>query len=104
MLHELNEVIKRMALQAVDASAPVSVCYGDVVSEAPLKVRIDQKLTLDENYLDLTGFVKDMEIELEDETGGTKTYTVKNRLKKDENVILLRRQGGQRYIVLDRLR
>lgn len=35
---------------------------------------------------------------------GVKTFTVNLRLKKDELVILLRVQGGQKFIVLDRLR
>lgn len=35
---------------------------------------------------------------------GVKTFTVNLRLKKDEKVILLRVQGGQKFIVLDRVR
>lgn len=35
---------------------------------------------------------------------GVKTFTVNLKLKKDELVILLRVQGGQKFIVLDRLR
>lgn len=34
---------------------------------------------------------------------GTKQMTVHNQLEKGEEVILLRMQGGQKYIVLDRI-
>lgn len=34
---------------------------------------------------------------------GTKQMTIHNKLEKGEEVILLRMQGGQKYIVLDRI-
>lgn len=34
---------------------------------------------------------------------GTKQMTIHNHLEKGEEVILLRMQGGQKYIVLDRI-
>ena len=106
------------------------VCYGTVTSEAPLKIQVDQKKTLTEAQLILTDSVRDYAVELstmagaseaphftEDESGGSgdaafaphrhkyqgkKKWKVHNALKKGEKVILLRCDGGQKYIVLDR--
>lgn len=40
------ETIKRTALQAVDASKPVEICYGTVQSIEPFQIRLSQKLIL----------------------------------------------------------
>lgn len=48
------DVIKRTALNAVEASKPVNVCFGVVKSTEPLKIFIDQKILLDEVRLVLT--------------------------------------------------
>ena len=39
-------MIKRVALAAVKASKPAEVCFGRVTEESPLKILVDQKLTL----------------------------------------------------------
>ena len=121
----LVELMKRAALEAVDASMPAGFFYGTVVNEKPLQIAIDQKLILAEANLLLTASVRDFELEaaVEHETEvagggsgeaafashkhayvGTKKYVVKLGLKTGEKVVLLRAQGGQKFIVLDRVR
>lgn len=53
-LSDWLDVIKRTALNAVEASKPVNVCFGVVKSTEPLKIFIDQKILLDEVRLVLT--------------------------------------------------
>lgn len=55
---ELVRLIKRAALEAVEAEKPAAVCFGRVVSAAPLKISVEQRLTLGENQLILTEAVK----------------------------------------------
>lgn len=118
------QLVKQAALEAVEASKPLNVVYGTVISPKPLKIKIDQKITLTEEFLTLTRNVTDYETEVtvewttEDRSGGggdasfashnhevkgKKKIKVHNALKTGEKVILLREQGGQNYIVLDRV-
>ena len=131
-INELVRLVKQAAVEAVRADAPMTVCYGTVLSTAPLKIQVDQKKILGTAQLILTDAVRDYNVEMstiegtgkslgphytEDESGGSgypafaahkhryqgrKKWRIHNALKKDEKVILLRCDGGQKYVVLDR--
>ena len=119
------ENIKKAALAAVAASMPAGVYFGTVINDSPLQISIEQKITLTKAQLILSSLVQDYEVEMtvdhttEETRGGSgedsfdshsheykgkKKFKVHLALKKDERVMLLRMQGGQRYIVLDRIR
>ena len=112
----LVEIIKSAAMEAGDAANPCGILFGTVTGVGPLCIQVDQKLVLTEDFLILTSAVKDYETEMEvshvtgpggerDHThpyAGRKVFSVKNGLKTGEHVLLLRVQGGQKYIVLDR--
>ena len=125
---ELMKTIKRAALDAVKASKPVEVCFGKVTSASPLKILVEQKLPLGEGQLILTrnvtnfktyitgGNVKNYYYTGSDTDGGTAPVvpshvhaigkvqiTVHNGLAVGDEVILIRQQGGQKYIVVDRI-
>lgn len=150
---DMIETIKRAAIDAVNSENPVTVCYGEVISASPLKIRVDQKITLDSNQLvltrNVTNYTVDMTVNTSTESalaintghthsfngatqnGGTdahthaytgttqtggaqnlehshaftgrKTYTVCNGLKNGDSVLLLRVQGGQQYVVIDKV-
>lgn len=131
---DIVEVMKKAGLDAVEASKPVNVFFGNVVSVNPLKINVEQKMTLESPQLVLARNVTTHTIqmtvdhwtEIEDEhthavhdtyTGGgssdptthnhaykgKKTFTVHNGLVVGDKVILIREQGGQRFIVIDRL-
>lgn len=117
-MSDLIEVIKKVALNAIEASKPTNALFGVVVSDSPLKISIDQKMTLDSDSLVLTNAVKEHTLEMtvdhvteNTNTGngshnhtykGRKQFTVHNGLVVGEKVILLRMQGGQKYIVWDK--
>lgn len=130
--NELVRLVKQAAVEAVRADAPMTICYGNVTSTAPLKIQVDQKKILSEAQLILTDNVRDFNVVLstiegdgksegphytENESGGAgdaafathrhryqgrKKWRVHNALKMGEKVILLRCDGGQKYVVLDR--
>lgn len=131
---ELMKTIKRAAVDAVNATKPVEVCFGKVTNASPLKILVEQKLLLGEGQLVLCRNVTEYTIEMtvnhytENETGhthavqdtytgggsssptkhlhackGRKKFIVHNGLGVGEEVILLRCQGGQKYIVVDRI-
>lgn len=60
----LVEVIKRVALEAVNASNPTSLVVGMVTNTNPLQVTVEQKLTLDEDFLILTKHVQDHYVDM----------------------------------------
>lgn len=120
-LDEFMKTIKRAALDAVKASKPAEICFGKVTSASPLKILVEQKLPLGEGQLILTRNVTDFVTEVtvdwatEDKGGyasyethkhpikGRKKITVHNGLVVGDEVILIRQQGGQKYIVVDRI-
>ena len=111
----LIEVIKQAALDAVTASNPVNILFGKVTSLSPLKINIEQKMTLEMEHLILARSVTEHTIEMtvnhetELETEhrhiytGRKSFRVHNGLMIGDEVILVRLHGGQKFLVIDRL-
>lgn len=126
--NELVETLKRAAVEAMEAKKPVNVYFGEVVSAAPLKINVEQKMVLGEKQLILSRNVTNFKTSI---TGGNiKNYyytgsttdsgtapvspshvhavgkieiTVHNGLVVGDEVILIRQQEGQKFIVLDRI-
>jgi hypothetical protein len=125
----LADCIKSFALNAVDVSAPTDIFYGVVKSVSPLIITVDQRFDLEEEKLILSSLVQNINVEVninfstendthshsysEGQTGpnthnhlisGLTTLTLNLGLKVNEKVILLRKSGGTKYLILDRLR
>lgn len=113
-MNDLLVVIKQAALDAVENVKPTAFMFGTIEGTKPLRVKIDQKLVLDEVFLSLTRNVTKytVDIELEEETEseqghkhkvkGKKKITVDNSLKAGDVVLIAREQGGQRFIIIDK--
>ena len=63
-INELVRLVKQAAVEAVRADAPMAVCYGTVLSTAPLKIQVDQKKILGTAHLILTDAVRDYNVEM----------------------------------------
>lgn len=115
---ELVHAIKDLVKQTVKSTQPMDVVFGTVTSTNPLQIMINQKMVLSDEFLILTSAVRDhtvpvsMEWETEEtkcetmhkhEIQGRKKITIHNGLTRGEKVLLLRAQGGQNYIVIDRV-
>lgn len=94
----LLEVIKKAAADAVDASSPMNVLYGTVISSAPIKITVDQRFSLTKEFLILSEAVQELNVEI----SGAE-HVIRKGLQAGDTVILLRVQGGQQYVVLDRV-
>lgn len=101
-------------MQAYENSAPTAWMMGKVISASPLKIEIEQRLTIDEDLLILTRNVTDYKVAVRTswETGSAEAHshgitggsmTVRNALREGEAVLLLRQEGGQKFVVLDRV-
>lgn len=132
-MNALLTAMKKASLEATEASNPVQLIFGTVESSNPLKIKINQKLTLGKAQLILCRNVTDYAVEMtvnhntennththsihDTFTGGgsaesnthshqykgKKSFLVHNSLKVGEKVIMIRQQGGQKFLVIDRV-
>lgn len=128
---DLVKVVKKAAVDAVNASKPSNIVFGKVINESPLKIKVDQKMILTSAQLVLARNVTDYEVEMEpslnglpyfhlteSKSGGTydaafeshnheykgrKKFLIYNALKSGDEVIMMQTAGGQKYIVIDRI-
>lgn len=110
-------LIKRVAVQAVQAGSPSTVMYGTVTSKSPLKIKLDQGLTLEGDQITvpehLTDYTVDIEIleypvtdVVEEHAHGlskVKKIKILNHLKSGQRVAVQRMEGGQEFCIIDRL-
>ncbi len=130
--NDLNNTIKKAAVEAVAASKPTAILFGKVTSASPLKINVEQKMTLTAAQLVLTRNVTNhavnvtMDWESENAvhdhsytddgsnmtTGsnthnhqitGTKSITIHNGLVVGDEVLLIQMQGGQKFIIWDKV-
>lgn len=103
---ELMKTIKKAAVDAVNAAKPAEICFGKVTRASPLQILVEQKMTLGKSQLVFSRNATDYSATVlyTDENGEhTRKITVKNGLTVGDEVILIRQQGGQKYIVWDRV-
>ena len=96
------QIIKRAALEAVQESNPTNVLFGTVLSTNPMQIKIDQKIVLTKEFLIMSRNVSDYETKMT-VNGQDSLITIHNALSTGDEVILLKMQGGQKYVVLDKV-
>lgn len=81
---DLYNAMKQIAKDVFEARRPADWCYGKVISLDPFQVQIDQKLPLKKEFL------------------AVRTGMSASSFKVGDKLILLRKQGGQEYLILDK--
>lgn len=76
--------MKQIAENVFEARRPADWCYGKVISLDPFQVQIDQKLPLKKEFL------------------AVRTGMSASSFEVGDKLILLRKQGGQEYLILDK--
>lgn len=132
-MSNINATLAMVAVDAINAGKPTDITFGTVISVSPLKIQIDTKLIVREPNLILTNNVKDHYVDITvnhltvadnhlntthshpdagsasfDSTHdhaykGRKKILLHYGLQVNEKVILIRKWGGQKFVVLDRL-
>ncbi|ANY76634.1 hypothetical protein BBD41_19240 [Paenibacillus ihbetae] len=92
------DIIKKASLSAVGSTNPVSVLYGTVTSVNPLEVNVDQRFSLTEDFLVIGESMTEYKLNIDGQD-----VLIRKGLELGDTVLLLRYQGGQTYLVLDRL-
>jgi len=81
MSAELTKLIKKIAMEAFKASKPTDGIYGEVENLNPVVIRVNQRMLLNSEHL---------------------VNTIKlTQLSLNDKVVLMRMQGGQKYVVMD---
>ena len=114
---QLIDSIKTIVKNYLDSADLCDFLFGEVKSGVPASIELEaNKLMLEESFLiipkHLTDYEQEIEVEWDTDNGGspahshpvsgTKKIKVKNALQLAERVILIRQQGGQKYLVIDR--
>lgn len=97
-----TQLIKQIAMDAVRASKPCDYEIGTVTGTSPLVVKKSNEIEIDEDFLHLAESVTDHEIDLEI-NNITQKYKVHNALKVGEKVLMIRKNGGQEFMIVDRV-
>lgn len=92
------DIIKQASLGAVSNTNPVAFSYGTVVLAEPLQIQVGQRFTLSGPALVVPESVMESRIVVEG-----REILLRRGLETGDRVLLARMQGGQSYIVLDRL-
>lgn len=112
---DFYNAMKAAAMNAVEASHPCDFLFGKVTNAAPLQVMVEQKMTLTSAQLVLTRNVTDHSVDVsvdwntEDANDhnhsikGINKITIHNGLKVGDEVVLLKKKGGQKYLILDKV-
>lgn len=79
------DVIKKAAVAAVDAKSPVQILFGNVTNTQPLEITVEQRFALRDPFLVIP------------ESAAQKNWMM------GDSALMLRVQGGDSYVVLDRL-
>jgi glycyl-tRNA synthetase (class II) len=126
---DMLKLIKQAGIQAVEQSAPAAIMLGVVKQVNPLVITVEQHLDIPAEFLLLTDNVRDYQTKISFDNSGIKNIvknysmsdeagtdykltfqapvqneiTVYNGLRVGEQVLLIRAQGGQKFIVLNRV-
>ncbi len=107
---ELKDVIQQMISQTVRASSPTDISIGTVKKASPLEITINPQMApLRAPVLILTWAVVSHTVDLPTVnipgTGPVDLGSVKitEALKAGDKVIMLRVQGGQKFVVLSKV-
>jgi len=123
-LNNLVQVIQQISQNANKTGKPTGIMYGEVMTVDPLTIQVEQKLTLPAEFFKLTNAVRDHYVDItvshvtENRAGGSsaasfashnhdyqgrKKIMIHNGLQVGEQVIMIQAQGGQDFIILDRV-
>ena len=117
----LVQLIKKIAMDAVRAAKMCDYVTGVVTSEDPLKVKITNSFEIGEEFLMVPQSMTYHEVEVtikkeygwktKNRSGGTGDdivlenvkIMIHNALKAGDEVLMMRKSGGQEFVVIDKV-
>lgn len=92
------DTIKYISKGTHEAGNPMAVMYGTVTNANPLEVNVEQRLTLPKDFLIVPEQLTESKLSIDG-----REYIIRKGLSIGDKVILIRVQGGQDYVILDRM-
>ncbi len=115
-MSSLLDLIKAAGADAVNASNPVNILFGEILTVHPLSVKVDQCFILPADFLMVPERMTKYEVDLQHthqytDDGSTsdtsealtQRIVIRSGLAPGDRVLMLRVQGGQRYVILDKV-
>ena len=118
MQQKLTQIIKQIAVDAIETKKPLDLLIGNIISLEPLKINLSQFIDIKEDMMVIPSEYKEHEekiiipeqkINLLDENEEEKEYTIKEqeitikiptKLEAGMSVYLLRFSEGQKFYLL----
>lgn len=118
MQQKLTQIIKQIAVDAIETKKPLEVVTGNIISVEPLKINLSQFVNLEnESIIVPLDFIEheeeivmqEQKINILDENEEEKEYTIKEqtikiktktKLKDNDQVVLLKFDKGQKFFLL----
>lgn len=118
MQQKLTQIIKQIAVDAIETKKPLEVVTGNIISVNPLKINLSQFINLESESI-IVPFdfieheeeiiIQEQKINILDENEEEKEYTIKEqtikiktktKLKDNDQVVLLKFGKGQKFFLL----
>lgn len=94
----------KMSMNAQKAAQPCDICFGRVQSVSPLRVSVEElKVTLEDAMLLVPEHLQEQKVQVEGADGMSMTLRIPSQVQLGSRVALLRKTGGQKYMLLGTL-
>ena len=118
MQQKLTQIIKQIAVDAIETKKPLDVVIGNIISVEPLKINLSQFVNLESESIivplefiehEEEIIIQEQKINILDENEEEKEYTIKEqtikiktktKLKDNDQVVLLKFDKGQKFFLL----
>ncbi|AGF54563.1 hypothetical protein B0P06_001363 [Clostridium saccharoperbutylacetonicum] len=102
------ELIKQASVNAINASNPLDIEFGTVTDAENITIKISQKKILPKEFFVVPESLTRYEVNLKnskvvDGTSESDKLVIREGLKIDDTVILLKIESGARYLILDKV-
>jgi hypothetical protein len=101
----VNQLIKKIALEAMNASSPLRFMEATVVSAPPdlkIELRDNDKLIIPTDLIIVSEYLSKHTRQIRVNGGTPQTYEFMDELKSGDRVMVAAIQGGQSFFILDR--
>lgn len=104
-MHDAKDLVRAMqqvSNGANEAGYPADMMSGTVIAVSPLKIKVEQRFDISSAQLIVPEHLTDHTVDAELD-GAKKKMKIYSGLKTGQQVALIRQQGGQKFLVTDRV-
>lgn len=99
---DLVRAVQQVSNGANEAGYPADMMSGTVIAASPLKIKVEQRFDISSAQLIVPEHLTDRTVDIEID-GVKKEMKIYSGLKTGQQVALIRQQGGQKFLVTDRV-